>query len=460
MNYLRIKSIIVIVFLVYHGVSAQIDEQSVLGLPQITTAQMHAIGAPQIGSIVFNTDAQKIFRYTATGWLVDEDSQQLSLLGTTISIENGNGIDLTPLKSVFNDHPWDNPDGSIANQASTTINYSGNIGLGVPNPQENLDIAGTLRVRGLADENLNDNKVLVVDANGVVKQNDASNLAAGEWGDASNIGSANFVYAKQAKNAGYNIVVTDNGKLNLGLQLQLPEGFEPYGHLNIYNYDDRKFPLTITNKEADMPAYLYFDQEGGGSDEVMIGADFDRFGAAIFTSMTRILLGFNEQPAVTIHRNNQYMGIGEYTPTAALDIAKGPVPLRVRNLSTTTPANHKILVADASGFVKQVETKSIVNQGATVHPPKIPVVITTTGNNFTVDLYQHYANAYTTPIAKSPSSGTLGVINRTALDYYVVDVDGNIFSNVSVDNNGVMTYNVIAVPSNNLAYVTAVFQVR
>ena len=56
-------------------VSAQIDAFSVMGMPTATTAEMSAIVGPSIGSVLFNTDDQAIYRYTSSGWLINGDDQ-------------------------------------------------------------------------------------------------------------------------------------------------------------------------------------------------------------------------------------------------------------------------------------------------------------------------------------------------------------------------------------------------
>jgi len=54
-------------------VSAQIDANSVMGMPMATTAEMMAIVGPNIGSMLFNTDDEEVYRYTSTGWLSTDD---------------------------------------------------------------------------------------------------------------------------------------------------------------------------------------------------------------------------------------------------------------------------------------------------------------------------------------------------------------------------------------------------
>jgi len=55
--------------------SAQIDANSVMGMPTATTAEMNAIVGPNIGSVLFNTDDEEVYRYTTSGWEIGTDDQ-------------------------------------------------------------------------------------------------------------------------------------------------------------------------------------------------------------------------------------------------------------------------------------------------------------------------------------------------------------------------------------------------
>jgi hypothetical protein len=71
------KSTFYIVFflLLTVTVSAQIDANSVMGMPTADTGEMNAIASPNIGSVLFNIDDQEIYRYTTSGWVISTDDQ-------------------------------------------------------------------------------------------------------------------------------------------------------------------------------------------------------------------------------------------------------------------------------------------------------------------------------------------------------------------------------------------------
>lgn len=74
------------------AVTAQIDANSVMGMPTATTAEMTAIAGPAIGSVLYNTDDDSIYRYTSTGWQKATDDQyddEVSLRTATDVDEGG-----------------------------------------------------------------------------------------------------------------------------------------------------------------------------------------------------------------------------------------------------------------------------------------------------------------------------------------------------------------------------------
>ena len=87
-------------------VSAQIDANSIMGIPTATTAEMTGIATPGIGSILYNTDDDAIYRYTSTGWQKNTDDQYDDevQLRTAIDVNEG-GVsgptDETTVKEVI-----------------------------------------------------------------------------------------------------------------------------------------------------------------------------------------------------------------------------------------------------------------------------------------------------------------------------------------------------------------------
>ncbi|UYW02176.1 hypothetical protein K5I29_04540 [Flavobacterium agricola] len=60
-----------------------------------------------------------------------------------------------------------------------------------------------------------------------------------------------------------------------------------------------------------------------------------------------------------------------------------------------------------------------------------------------IDLYSKYQSQFGAPKAKNASATTsLPVLAKNELDYYITWYDENVFTNVQVDNNGVLTYSI------------------
>ena len=104
-----------------------------------------------------------------------------------------------------------------------------------------------------------------------------------------------------------------------------------------------------------------------------------------------------------------------------------------------------------------------VMQKAQIYLPSI--VLKTTTGSYTIDLYDVYlaqfrggvsaatntgtsTSSVTTSFAKSSSNAILRVFEKTDLDYFITYFDSNVFSNVSVNANGVLTYDVTSAGEN------------
>lgn len=60
-----------------------------------------------------------------------------------------------------------------------------------------------------------------------------------------------------------------------------------------------------------------------------------------------------------------------------------------------------------------------------------------------IDLYKKYKSQFSTPLKKnSLASTSLPVLNQNDLDYFITWYDTSIFENVSVSNDGVLTYSI------------------
>ena len=94
------KAILTIgLFVFYIGAKAQIDGTSIPSIPQLTAAEMATITSPNIGSSVFNTDDQKVYMFTTSGWV-------------TTDVQNAGEVDMIT--------PVDMDEGGIASPTNET----------------------------------------------------------------------------------------------------------------------------------------------------------------------------------------------------------------------------------------------------------------------------------------------------------------------------------------------------
>lgn len=118
-----------------------------------------------------------------------------------------------------------------------------------------------------------------------------------------------------------------------------------------------------------------------------------------------------------------------------------------------TKGDGKVLVSDANG------NATWQNPEDRFYLPAVTLDTSSTGTK-TVDLYAIYNMQYGSPIASSPN--TTGRVplkkytNATQLDYYVTYADTAVFNNISIDANGVMTYNVITTTTSPRTFMNIV----
>ncbi|CAM1373115.1 conserved exported hypothetical protein [Tenacibaculum litopenaei] len=88
------RKLLIVAMMMGWGAHAQIDSNSLMGLPTATNAEMTALTTGVgIGSLLFNTTDQRVYRFTNTGWQAETDSQnasQVSLV-TNVDVDNVTG---------------------------------------------------------------------------------------------------------------------------------------------------------------------------------------------------------------------------------------------------------------------------------------------------------------------------------------------------------------------------------
>ena len=163
-------------------------------------------------------------------------------------------------------------------------------------------------------------------------------------------------------------------------------------------------------------------------------------------------------------KNDGNVGVGTAAPAAKLDVDNGSVRFSdygVGAYAETLPAVDAAeyhLAVDAQGDVIETNT---VKASKIFYPPAIVIDVSTVTTGESIDLYQEYVDRFGSPLLASPSSaGAIPTYGRAELDYYVTDLDGTVFTNHSLDDNGVFSYDVASVPAGNCTYINVVFVVK
>lgn len=172
------------------------------------------------------------------------------------------------------------------------------------------------------------------------------------------------------------------------------------------------------------------------------------------------------------------VGVGVRVPTEDLHVKGGvrvqslPKPGTASSVYTKTDgslsaggrdqafdaAAHRVLQADANGVIGN----AMGGKPLFFHMPCIVLPLETASpyykaasGMFEINLYQRYAEQFTNPVgtpavgspaatrAVSPSAGALPVEQPLDLEYYVTYYDSQVFTDVSIDNQGLLKYKVI-----------------
>jgi len=162
--------------------------------------------------------------------------------------------------------------------------------------------------------------------------------------------------------------------------------------------------------------------------------------------------------------NDGKVGVGTTAPGNSLEVTSasaGTSGVRMTNLTnavTTSTAGAATLGVNATGDIVVTSTAASTAAKNFIYMPSISIDTSVIANGFTKNLYTLYTGQFTTPQAKSPLAPASVPIFVAATDiyYYITYYDTSVFSNVAVDNSGVMTYNVIG-NSTASSFINVVF---
>ncbi len=95
------------------------------------------------------------------------------------------------------------------------------------------------------------------------------------------------------------------------------------------------------------------------------------------------------------------------------------------------------------------------------YPPAINLDASATGEDFTLDLHDQYESLFGSPaVASTHAPAAIPTYEQDELYYYITDYDNTVLDNISIDENGLMTYDIVAVPSGSCTILNIVFVVK
>ncbi|RIV47373.1 hypothetical protein, partial [Flagellimonas pelagia] len=144
--------------------------------------------------------------------------------------------------------------------------------------------------------------------------------------------------------------------------------------------------------------------------------------------------------------------------------ADGGASFEMTNIDVDGDGTTEDTVDSAMADITKVTAKS----ARIFYPPSIAIDASTNVIGANKDLYQEYVNQYapTAPpytntfVSSTGAPGAIPTYNRADLYYYITYYDDTIFDNVSIDANGVMTYDIIGQPADYNALINVVFVVK
>lgn len=154
------------------------------------------------------------------------------------------------------------------------------------------------------------------------------------------------------------------------------------------------------------------------------------------------------------------VGIGTTTPGAKLDVDNGTVRFSDYGAGTQKDTSSQYIATFLSnGDIRELKT---AKNTRIFYPPGIIIdASSTTSSPATLDLYQEYVNQFSAPVVSSTGApASIPTYERSDLYFYISFFDNTILDNVSIDANGVMTYDIISVPADNYTIINVVFVIK
>ncbi len=367
----------------------------------------------QIANEVNITDAGGNFTATEVEGALAElaagstDDQALSLAGNTLTLEDGGNVDL----SAYLDDT-DTDDQTLSLAGNTLSIADGN----------SVDLSGYVST----DDQIA-NEVNITDAGGNFTATEVegalAELAAGSTDD------------QALSLAGNTLTLEDGGNVDLS------------AYLDDTDTDDQTLSLAgntlsiADGNSVDLSAY--------------VDTDTNTTNTSLTEDGTNLILTDSDTNTVTI----ALADIGTDDQFDDEVPLRTPIDVDEGGIGSPTLENN---VQEVINAIAPITSKA----ARIFYPPSIAVDASTNGT-FSIDLYQEYIDQYGSPTVGSTSApAALPTYGRTELYYYVTYADTSVFGNgttvlnMSIDDNGNLSYEVFNQPADYNSLINVVFVVK
>jgi hypothetical protein len=170
--------------------------------------------------------------------------------------------------------------------------------------------------------------------------------------------------------------------------------------------------------------------------------------------------GQNEVNLLVTDASADAVGIGTATPDALLDVEGGTVRFSDYGNNAVTGTATSLVGVEADGDLVEVNS---LKASKIFYPPSIAVDASTNGTGFTIDLHAQYTAQYGTPtVGSAGAPAAVPTYGATELYYYVTYADPSVFDTgtMSIDANGILTYDIIGQPTDYNTLINVVFVVK
>lgn len=130
--------------------------------------------------------------------------------------------------------------------------------------------------------------------------------------------------------------------------------------------------------------------------------------------------------------------------------------LAIKDLHKTDNLKENVIVSSTDGVLKT--TNSVLPR--VFYMPSILIDASSPATGKTINLYEQYFNQFASPKVRSEGANpSIPYYTKEQLYYYVTYYDMNVFNIVSIDEFGVMTFDIIGTPTYS-SFINVVFVVK